>query len=126
MREKIAVFAVGAVGYSGIEILARGYTHWSMTLLGGTCFIGLWRIARTYARQPLWCKALLGSALITTLEFFVGVLVNLRLGWSVWDYSGEAFDILGQICPLYSFYWFLLSGAACWLIEQYLRLRREL
>ena len=30
------------------------------------------------------------------------------LGWNVWDYTKEAGDILGQICPLFTFYWFCL------------------
>ena len=29
------VFAIGAVSYSLIEILWRGYTHWTMMITGG-------------------------------------------------------------------------------------------
>ena len=34
---------IGGVVYMGIETLWRGYTHWSMGVLGGVCFalIGL-------------------------------------------------------------------------------------
>ena len=41
----------------------------------------------------------------------VGLVVNLGLGWQVWDYGKEFGNFLGQICPLFSFYWFLLCYA---------------
>lgn len=108
VKEKTALFATGAVGYSCIEILARGYTHWTMALTGGMCLVGLVAVARKLAARPVWLQAAAGSALITSAEFGVGVTVNLALGWQVWDYSKEFGNILGQICPLFSFYWFLL------------------
>ena len=49
-----------------------------------------------------WSMALLGGACVLAL------VVNLALGWQVWDYSREFGNVLGQICPLYSFFWFLL------------------
>ncbi|MEI3504505.1 MAG: hypothetical protein V8Q42_12985 [Anaerovoracaceae bacterium] len=33
------IFAIGATGYSVIEYLFRGYTHWSMALTGGACLL---------------------------------------------------------------------------------------
>lgn len=46
--------------------------------------------------------------LITAAEFATGLVVNLLLGWQVWDYSAEPANLLGQICLRYSFYWFCL------------------
>lgn len=108
MREKTAAFAVGAAGYPCIEVLARGYTHWTMAVLGGVCVLALVWIARRLPAAPVAAQALVGAAFITAAEFAVGVVVNLALGWQVWDYRREFGNILGQICPLYSFYWFLL------------------
>lgn len=108
MKEQSAAFAVGAVGYPCIELLARGRTHWSMALLGGACVLALMWIARRFPAMPLVRQAALGAALITAAEFAVGVTVNLGLGWQVWDYSREFANLLGQICPLFSFFWFLL------------------
>ena len=34
-KEKIVLFSIGAMGYGLIEILWRGYTHWSMLTAGG-------------------------------------------------------------------------------------------
>ena len=108
MKEKSAAFAVGAVGYPCIELAARGRTHWSMALLGGICVLALVWIARRFPTMPLVGQAALGAGFITAAEFAVGVLVNLWLGWRVWDYSREFANVLGQICPLFSFFWFLL------------------
>ena len=38
--ELLSVFSIGAAGYSLLEILWRGNTHWTMTLAGGICFMG--------------------------------------------------------------------------------------
>lgn len=106
--EFLFVYLLGALGYGGVEMLWRGRTHWTMLLLGGLCFLCIYLIATRLA-LPLWKKWLLCAAIITVLEFFCGCLVNLRLGWDVWDYSSVPGNLLGQICPLYTVYWFLLS-----------------
>ena len=46
---------------------------------------------------------------MTALEFLTGCLVNLWLGWGVWDYSGLSGNILGQICPQYFLLWVPVS-----------------
>lgn len=48
---------------------------------------------------------------MTTFEFCVGMMVNVWYGWHVWDYSREPGNLLGQVCPLFSFAWFLLCLA---------------
>ena len=35
-------FLLGAFVYSLLEIVCRGYTHWTMTLTGGTAAVGLY------------------------------------------------------------------------------------
>ena len=37
--------------------------------------------------MPLWQQVLIGAVGITILEFLTGCIVNLWLGWGVWDYS---------------------------------------
>ena len=108
MRQKAAQFSVGAAGYSALEIAVRGHTHWTMAVLGGLCLCALCVIARSFSHRSIVFQAALGAAFITAAEFATGVVVNLWLGWNVWDYTKEAGDILGQICPLFTFYWFCL------------------
>ena len=55
------------------------------------------------------------AAAVTTVEYFTGVLVNLRLGWNVWNYADRPLNVLGQICPLYTLFWFGLAIPGVWL-----------
>lgn len=106
--EFFTVYVLGALGYGGLELLWRGRTHWTMLLLGGLCFVLMYLID-TRMTVRLWQKWVLSAAVITTLEFLCGCLVNLRLGWGVWDYSALRGNLLGQICPQFVLLWFLLS-----------------
>lgn len=106
--EGTTVFFIGAAAYPGIELLWRQRTHWTMGIAGGLCLLILYVIYNG-KRLALFWNCAIGSAVITTVEFLLGVVVNLWAGWDVWDYSGMAFHLLGQVCPLYSGLWGLLS-----------------
>ncbi len=112
--EFIFLFIFGALGYGAIEMLWRGHTHWSMLLLGGICLYLIYMIA-TRMNDALWKKLIMSSAVISALEFAVGCIVNIRLGWEVWDYSDMPLNLLGQICPTFSLMWLLLSLPCIWL-----------
>ena len=108
VRERWIVFGVGAVGYSMLEVLWRGYTHWTMALTGGVCFQAIYAINRRLRRRPWPLRCALGAAVITGAELAVGLVVNERLRMRVWDYSRNRLNFRGQICALYSALWFLL------------------
>lgn len=113
--EYCAVYLLGALGYGGLELLFRGYTHWSMLLTGGLCLLLLYLIAvrSNWSLPKQWIS---GAVIFTTLEFLVGIIVNLQLGWQVWDYSDQPLNLLGQICPLFSLIWLILcipAAALC-------------
>lgn len=107
---EFVLFLIGGAAYCGIEILFRGYTHWSMYILGGLCFviIGLINEVLTW-KIPLISQMFISSIVITVLEFITGCIVNLWLGIGVWDYSDQPYNLLGQICLLFTNLWFLLS-----------------
>ena len=65
--------------------------------------------------ELLWRGRTHCAAAVTTVEYFTGVLVNLRLGWNVWSYADRPLNVLGQICPLYSLFWFGLAIPGVWL-----------
>ena len=105
------MFVLGGLSYGLIEILYRGYTHWSMVLTGGAVILTFYYLIPVLFQIPLVLSALLGSAIITLYEFSMGCIVNLWLRMEVWDYSHCPGNILGQICPQFSGCWFLLCLA---------------
>ena len=105
---EIIVFILGGISYAMIEILFRGHTHWTMVLTGGACILTIYVLSGWWINVPLVVGALASAMIITFYEFCVGILVNLRLGWQVWDYSDMPGNILGQVCPTFSAIWFLL------------------
>lgn len=108
----LSLFGIGGVLYVLLEHLWRGYSHWTMFVLAGVSFVFLGLINEIIPWQMLlWKQMLIGTAGITTLEFVTGCIVNLWLGWHVWDYSGMPGNILGQICPQYTILWILVSLA---------------
>lgn len=112
IRESV-LFLIGGFIYVMIEIIARGFTHWSMFIVGGLCFVIIGLINEWYNwMTPFWIQMLFGTLAITSMEFISGYIVNIKLGWNVWDYSSYPCNLYGQICLSHSFYWFLLSGVA--------------
>ena len=103
---EIAVFLLGAGAYGTMEVLFRGYTHWTMLITGGACVLTMYYMQDWILNLAVVLGALAGALVITFYEFFVGVLVNLKLGWQVWDYSALPGNILGQICPAFTAIWF--------------------
>lgn len=108
MKKYLMSFAVGALGYGLAEVIARGYTHWSMAIAGGTVLVLFTLINRT-PDIPLIIKAFLGMVIITSIEFAAGLLVNVAAGWNVWSYSDKPFNLMGQICPQFSALWLAVS-----------------
>ncbi|MCL2082181.1 MAG: putative ABC transporter permease [Oscillospiraceae bacterium] len=100
-------FLCGGAAYGMIEVLWRGYTHFSMLLAGGICF---WILCRLSEKSAHWLPlSIMGGLCITAVELITGCIVNLWLGWGVWDYSGRAFHAWGQVCPDFSIIWCVLS-----------------
>jgi len=102
------IFFIGAFGYYGIEVLFRGYSHWTMFLTGGIAFLCLFALFNSCCSLPYWVLCIVGAAMITLIEFGVGIVVNRLLHWSVWDYSALPYNLLGQVCLLFSGIWFFL------------------
>ena len=109
VKQDIAIFATSGISYCFIEILWRRYTHWTMAIIGGFCFLTLFKVFTRLKRTSLIQKCLIGSIVITSIEFLSGCIVNVWLKMDIWDYSAMPINILGQICPIYSLLWALLS-----------------
>lgn len=110
LNKYITLFDIGGLIYVLLELLWRGWSHWTMFILGGLCFVSLGLINEVLPwKMPLWQQMLLGACIVTALEFLTGYLVNLWLGWGVWDYSNMPGNILGQVCPQYFLLWMPVS-----------------
>ena len=98
-------FILGATGYAAIEVIWRGYTHWSMMIAGGVCFIIFSLVAERFREKNLLIKAAISALGVTVVEFVGGVVFNIIFKMRVWEYSGMPFNILGQVCPLFTLLW---------------------
>lgn len=91
-----------------------------MFLLGGICFICLGLINKILSWDtPLLIQMLIGGCIITALEFVTGCIVNLWLGWDVWNYTWEP-NLLGQISLYSSIGWVALSLVGI-ILDDYIR-----
>ena len=121
LRKYLALTSVGGLLYVVLELVWRGRSHWTMLLLGGICFMALGLINEILPWSlALWKQMLIGVAIVTALEFITGCIVNLWLGWNIWDYSGLSGNILGQICPQYCLLWLPVSLAGI-VLDDWLR-----
>ena len=110
IKKHLILGTIGGLIYVLLELIWRGYSHWTMFLLGGTCFVLLGLINEILDWDtPLTLQMLIGCTVITVLEFITGCVVNLWLGWNVWDYSDLKFNILGQISLFSSIGWYFIS-----------------
>lgn len=92
------LFSLGGISYLLMELLWRGYSHWTMFALGGLCFVLIGVINEFYTYEiPLFIQMVIGTFIITALEFITGCIVNLTLHLNVWDYSDMPMNIMGQI-----------------------------
>ena len=120
VRELSNIFIIGGILYGLIEIIFRGYTHWSMVITGGLCFLIFYILNITLPTNSLLLRCIISLVVITTLEYYTGYIVNILLKWDVWDYSSLAYNLKGQICLTFSAIWFLF-GIPMTFLANYLR-----
>lgn len=120
------LFIIGAVLYFETELNWRYFNgtlpvHWSMPLLGAVLFILIGGLNNWLPwEMPFLLQCLIGAATVTAAEFVSGCILNLWLGWNVWDYSDIPGNLLGQICPAFFAAWIVVSAAAI-VVDDWLR-----
>ena len=118
---QLVLLLSGGFFYCLVELLFRGYTHVSMFVLGGICFLAIGMIRRgMHGVHFVWKMILCGTA-ITFFEFLCGIIVNCGLGLQVWDYSSVPMNLMGQVCLPYTLIWCVLSLPAMALDTVYWR-----
>ena len=119
---------IGGAIYVCIELLYRGYSHWTMYLLGGICFIQIGVVNEIMKwTTPIEIRVLIGTVIATLNELVAGMIINIGLGFNVWDYSDQPFNLLGQICALFIFFWIFIVLIAIFTddILRYYRYKEE-
>lgn len=119
----VLLFLTGACVYYNVEICFRGYSHWSMALLGGILFIIIGNINECGAASkkiPLAAQGLMAAAIITLGELIAGIILNVWLGLGIWDYSDLPFNFLGQVCLRFSLLW-IIVGIIAVMLDDWLR-----
>lgn len=115
IMKKFISFLFGGTLYFCVEIMTRGYSHYSMFICGGLSFIFVGMAGKfileksTCPEMAIASIMLVGSLIITTMELVTGVIVNIIFDMRVWDYSDMYCNVLGQICPLFSGFWAMIS-----------------
>ena len=124
MKQLLKLWILSVIGgfiYILIELMYRGFSHWSMFLLGGLCFISIGLINELFTwKTPFYLQSFIGGVIVTLLEFIVGCIVNIWLKWDVWDYSNMPLNLCGQICLIYFGVWICISARAI-ILDDWLR-----
>ena len=121
LLKEFILFLIGGSIYYLFEILWRGYSHWTMFILGGICFVIIGLLNEQYDyNMPLVEQMFSSMIIITTLEFISGVILNIILKLNIWDYSNLPFNLFGQICIPFMIIWFFLSPIAI-VVDDYIR-----
>ena len=102
LRGHIVRWVFGGVLYGILEVVWRGYTHWTMMLLAALLCIPLdLANERIPWAMPLWLQAVLGGLTVTAAELAAGLVLNRWLGLAIWDYSWLArivpFDLFSSL-----------------------------
>ena len=68
LMRKTILFLTGGCGYVGVEYLWRGWSHGSMFLAGGSCFLLLGAASKRLRHRSPVVRAIAGSTIITAVE----------------------------------------------------------
>ena len=114
--KRAVLFYLGGCVYMALELLWRGWSHGSMFLAGGLCFLLMGQLNQVRPRLPMVLRAAVGTGVITMVELATGLLVNRN--YTVWDYRDQPGNFLGQICPGFILLWLPLAWVALVLYRQ--------
>ena len=107
--KNVTVFLLGGFGYGLCEILWRGYTHFSMFLLGGVCLVAVYIAEKKFYVLSFALRCFFAALFFTSMELVCGCVVNILLQLDVWDYSSMPLNFYGQICLSFSLLWLILA-----------------
>ena len=120
----LAIWFILGTFYFTLEGIWRipkgGYANIVMLPIGGLCGIcvgSINQIPKFYNMKVIY-QSILGALIVTFIEFISGLVLNCYLGLGIWDYSNLPFNILGQICLLFSLIWLSIMPLCIWLEDK--------
>lgn len=120
---KLGLFLSCGFIYCMIEILFRGWSHWSMFVLTG--FLGVFCVDSINNTLSFDCdyivQILISTILCTIGEEISGIILNIWLQLNVWDYSKMTFGtfFFGQCNVLFCFAWALIISVVIFYCDAY-------
>ena len=120
---KLGLFLSCGFIYCMIEILFRGWSHWSMFVLTG--FLGVFCVDSINNMLSFDCdyivQILISTILCTIGEGISGIILNVWLQLNVWDYSKMTFGtfFFGQCNVLFCFAWMLIISIIIFYCDAY-------
>ena len=120
---KLGLFLSCGFIYCMIEILFRGWSHWSMFVLAG--FLGVFCVDSINNTLSFDCdyivQIIISTILCTIGEGISGIILNVWLQLNVWDYSKMAFGtfFFGQCNILFCFAWALIISVVIFYCDAY-------
>lgn len=91
---------------------------WTMLLLAVILAVPLERFGCELPwEMPLAAQAAVCGTAVTAAEFGAGLVLNVWLGMGVWDYSGMAGNLMGQVCPQFLLVWTALSAVGIVMLD---------
>ena len=121
----IVIFITGGLIYMGLEMLWRGYTHWTMGIVAGIATILIGLINEIVPKDtPLLVQAPIASLIITELEYISGEILNVYLGLNIWDYSQMPLNVDGQVCLPASLLWMVI-GLIAVVLDDFIRAKLD-
>jgi len=106
LKHLFLFFVMGMI-YFTLEGFWNGKANIIMLPVGGICGLltGLLNEFPKFFNLKMWQQTLLGTFIVTLIEFISGVILNIYLGLNLWNYSSMWGNLYGQITPQYMFLW---------------------
>ena len=120
---KLGLFLSCGFIYCMIEILFRGWSHWSMFVLAG--FLGVFCVDSINNTLSFDCDYIVQILISTILciigEGISGIILNVWLQLNVWNYSKMSFGtfFFGQCNVLFCFAWMLIISIIIFYCDAY-------
>lgn len=124
---QILFFLFGAIVYPCIELLYRnGTTHWTMAIVGGLCFLLIVDTNFLLKKKNIILRTIISTLFVTIIELISGLIINKWACLKVWDYSNLEYNVCGQICLKFSFYWMFLCFFIIVIFDLYFLIKRKI